>query len=453
MRDYPRDVESDHGLRLEDISRRSACDRCRTMKTRCERSHHRGMARLEQCRRCRQAQVKCITTLETEQQWSDVEGQPSRRQRKRPREDSVEANNLYPVPATPQSLDEQHNNAQPERYTAHATFNTPSFFSLPTTSSPTDGLLPTPGIDSQWDELSRIVNLEESVMPNLHSDMAISSANQTLRTEASTGSSMFIPTITMPNISRTSQQFNPAASGDRNFLLDSSPLLSALDSSGIETLPTEANWTIIHKLMDFNTDLLHDLQDARESDRAWGEGRDMLRKILHHSNVFLELLGNFTRDRETPARKPAHSRSSEPYHAGSAGGQCRKVDTDLALQLLSCHINMSSLYKVLCKVLTTQTTQLDEAQALTALRLEGLQNLDRDMRLQVLVHICSLTFAKIQTELDAIRGRGALTQGADAIFHAALGGESSRAASPVFDEAQILAKFRQLVMARSSSSL
>jgi hypothetical protein len=293
-------------------------------------------------------------------------------------------------------------------------------------------------------------NLKGSDMPNLNSNMAISSANHNSHTEDLTGS-MFVPSIMMPNIPRT-RQFNPAASVDRNLLLDSSPLLSVSDSSGTETPQTEANWTIIQKLSDFNTNLLHDLQDARETDRARGEGRDMLRKILHHSNVFLELLGNFTRLQETPARKSQHSRGTWSCHADGAGDQCTKVDTDLALQLLSCHINMSSLYKVLCRELTTQALQLDGAQLLIALRLEGLQNLDRDMRLQVLVHICSLTFAKIQKELDSIRGRGTLTQGADAIFQAALGGEWSRSASPVFDEEQILAKFHQIVMARSSSS-
>lgn len=450
MRDYGRDTESDHGLRLEDVSRRSACDRCRTMKTRCERSYHRGMARLEQCRRCRQAQVKCVTTIETEQQWSDIECQPSRRHRKRPREDSVDANNTYPIPATPQSLDEQFNSAQPDRYSAHATFDPSSFFSIPTTSNPSDGLLPKPDIDSQWEELSRMINLEGSEMPNLNANIAISSANHNLPTEDLPGS-IFMPSTTRPNIHRTSQ-LDLAVSVDRNFLSDSPPLLSASDSSATETALTETNWAIIHKLMDFNTDLLHDLQDARATDRVRGEGRDMLRKILHHSNVFLELLGSFTRIRETPARKSPDPRGTGSCHLGGSGVLCGKVDTDLALQLLSCHINMSSLYKVLCRELTTQTLQVDGAQALTALRLEGLQNLDRDMRLQVLVHICSLTFAKIHKELDSIRGCGTLTQEADAIFQAALGGERVRAASPVFDEEQILAKFRQLVMARSSFS-
>ena len=450
MCDYVGDVEGDHGLRLEDISRRSACDRCRTMKTRCERSHRRGMARLEQCRRCRQALVRCITTIETEQHWSDMESQPSRKHHKRPREASVEPSKTYPVPATPQSLDERHNDTQPERYPAHAMFDNPSFFSIPpTTSNAMDRLMPTPGIESQWEELSRMANLEGSEGANLNGDMAISSTNHNPRTEDLTGS-VFMPSTMMPNMSRT-DQLDPAATVDQNFRLDSSPLLSASNPSGTETPQTEANWKIIHKLIDFNTDLLHDLQDAREIDRAWGEGRDMLRKILHHSNMFLELLGNFTCLRETPPRISSHSRRSGFCHAEGAGAQCRKVDTDLALQLLSCHINMSSLYRVLCRELTTQPSQLDETQALTALGLEGLQNLDRDMRLQVLVHICSLTFAKIQKELDSIRDRGSLTPGADAIFQAALGGESSRAAGPVFDEEQILAKFRQLVMARSSS--
>jgi hypothetical protein len=34
------------------------------MKIRCERFHHRHIVQLQQCRRCKYAQVRCITTLE-----------------------------------------------------------------------------------------------------------------------------------------------------------------------------------------------------------------------------------------------------------------------------------------------------------------------------------------------------------------------------------------------------
>lgn len=82
----------------------------------------------------------------------------------------------------------------------------------------------------------------------------------------------------------------------------------------------------------------------------------------------------------------------------------------MALQLLSCNMNVSSMYEILCVKLTTQDLQLEEAQTLPALRLEGLENLDVEIRVQVLVYICSLTYIKIQKELNLIRQRGLLSK-------------------------------------------
>lgn len=90
-------------------------------------------------------------------------------------------------------------------------------------------------------------------------------------------------------------------------------------------------------------------------------------------------------------------------------GRGEKIDTDMALQLLSCNMNVSSMYEILC-VKLTQDLRLEEAQTLPALRLEGLENLDVEMRVQVLVYICSLTYIKIQKELNLIRQRGLLSK-------------------------------------------
>lgn len=98
LRDLHSGSESDDDLRLEDISRRSACDRCRGMKTRCERSRHRGVAQLTQCRRCMQAQVRCITTLEGQPSRSQQSDRSYQRPRKRTRETSVRPDNSYDHP-------------------------------------------------------------------------------------------------------------------------------------------------------------------------------------------------------------------------------------------------------------------------------------------------------------------------------------------------------------------
>jgi hypothetical protein len=101
------DIDIDNELRLDEVSRRSACDRCRGMKMRCERPHKQYISQLQQCRRCSQANVRCLTTLEEERRGSV--DKPSQRSRKRPRQCSTETNGSILVPqALGRRLDEQH---------------------------------------------------------------------------------------------------------------------------------------------------------------------------------------------------------------------------------------------------------------------------------------------------------------------------------------------------------
>ena len=102
----------------------------------------------------------------------------------------------------------------------------------------------------------------------------------------------------------------------------------------------------------------------------------MLVKTLQHPDIFLELLGGLSRPRYAPDCSSSYLGSTTSRHAGSAMGRGEKIDTDMALQLLSCNMNVSSMYEILCVKLTTQDLQLEEAQTLSALRLEGLENLD-----------------------------------------------------------------------------
>lgn len=136
----------------------------------------------------------------------------------------------------------------------------------------------------------------------------------------------------------------------------------------------------------------------------------MMVKTLQHSDIFLELLGVLSRPRYAPDCSSSYLGGTTSRHAGSTKGRGEKIDTDMALQLLSCNMNVSSMYEILCVKLTTQDLQLEEAQTLPALRLEGLENLDVEIRVQVLVYICSLTYIKIQKELNLIRQRGLLSK-------------------------------------------
>ena len=194
----------------------------------------------------------------------------------------------------------------------------------------------------------------------------------------------------------------------------------------------------MRKLTEFNSKVSHDLQDVTDTTRNWGDGKSTLVKTLHYSVVVLELLGSFIHFRD----------ALDGTASGSALGLGNKVDTDIALQLLSCNMNVCNMYRRLYTELTTQGWQPEEAQALPALRLEGLQALNIEMRHQVLVHMCSLTFGKIQRELELIRRRGLLTQTADRTFQIVLGGGNEGATGPAFGMEQIVDNFRGLLMAR-----
>ncbi|KAF2469222.1 uncharacterized protein BDR25DRAFT_47414 [Lindgomyces ingoldianus] len=459
MLDRDQDADIEDGLRLEDVSRRSACDRCRTMKTRCERSHHRGIAQLQQCRRCREAQVRCITTLEAQQSRNEDMDKPIQRNRKRPRGPSIEANQKYSVTKTLESLDERHHATPLEHRPERITSEKPS--SSPIAGSQ-GGLLSSLEIDRQWHELSKMVDLGGSTIHNLADDQTRATAmpptiNVTIPyANQNADSGTFIEAMTTMS-SGTVQSMPEATSFDhmpqetRSLFWNSLLPLSSSDQSDAPTPQVEANCTIMSRLMEFNTKVSHNLREFREGNRPWSDDNSMLVKTLQHSDAFLELLASFTCPGVVLDGSSLYIGSAGSRHEGSTLGRSDKVDTDVALQLLSCHMNVSSMYEILCVELTRPHLRLEEAEALSALRLEGLRNLDVDMRGQVLLHICSLTFVKIQKELELIRQRGMLTQTADTIFGVVLGGGNVNVLSPPFGMGQIVDSFRRLVMARGSS--
>lgn len=439
MQDQDQYTDHDNGLRLEDISRRSACDRCRRMKTRCERSNLRDIAQLQQCRRCRQAHVKCITTLEAQHHQADDSGKPNQRNWKQPRAHSFGSNSSCLVPENQGNFCEQQQHHHhhmgrelPRRSTGE---NSSAPFNISTGSRSDDDLLASHELDHQWHDLNENFDLEG---PSIHNSLATtSSTNGNSDTNFIEG--MTITSATMQSILNT--PFNPTPQDSGNGFLHS--LSTPLG-------PNSSSKTIMSQLMEFNNKVSQDLQEATDTGGPWGDGKSTLGKTLQHAVLFLELLATFSHSRDgfDGASSGSESAGSRYGPTSTPPGRSDKVDTDIALQLLSCNMNVCNLYRRLYTELTTQSWQLEEAQALPALRLEGLQSLDIEMRVQVLVHMCSLTFVKIQTELDLLRRRGWLTQTADRTFQIVLGMGNEGTLGREFGMEQTLDNFRRLLMSK-----
>ncbi|KAK4172242.1 hypothetical protein QBC36DRAFT_363318 [Triangularia setosa] len=501
--DQSQDPDIDNELRLDDISRRSACDRCRGMKMRCERPHKQYISQLQQCRRCRQANVRCITTLEAERH-DDIDKR-SQRSRKRSRQYSTKANNnsLSVPPALGRRLDEQHhehnNNTLPFEHrherimTEMLRTRSPSIHAF---SRSEDGMLPPlQDIHNQHYELRNVMAWDGSgAMFSLQGD---DHHHQTRAISVPPPASDVAPSLPqnptpedgtfLENITSSSEKVQSTAGATFSGTFQEShaalfgagmPLLSS--PHGLPDSPTppttEVRWKIMNKLMEFKSKVLHDLHDLRGLSRARG-GDDkgtLMVKTLQYSDMMLELLSNFTRSGGQRGARPGEfpaDRTCSPYSPSSgtircsrpggggggsstpSGGWDEKVDTDLALLLLSCNTNVSRLYELLCMDLAIYSGLHPEEALLSSLRLEGLQTLDAETRVQVLVHICFLKFTKIQSELESIRRLGLLTETADKAFQVVLG--NGGVMSPGYHSGlgmeQIVDQFRRRVMAMEHS--
>ena len=405
VRDLHSGSDSDEDLRLEDISRRSACDRCRGMKTRCERSRHRGIAQLTQCRRCVQAQVRCITTLEGQPSRSQQPDRSYQRPRKRTRESSVRPDNSYePLPAQTDSiLPYPEDPAAPNR---------PLPASLHPSPPREDPAVLSDGVDiSNWNDMDDFLHLGANLAAGNPSDSMRGPRIAELHTPTSavplslhgtTGSGRMTPQLAAHSQRRTEQGQHESW---KNWSLAPAELL--------EPGPTNTTQSIMVRLQEFNALLLHDLQVAREASggrdgEQHGQG-SLIATTLQRSDMFLQLI-----------RELSHSVNSD------RSDQWNKVDTDVVLQLLSCNIAIGHLYQMLCSRLRAWSAPSAEwdkgsSSALPSLRLEGLARMDAELHLSTLAHVCGHVFAKIQKELEKMQRREVLTQAAHTTFEIALG--------------------------------
>ncbi|KAL3420421.1 hypothetical protein PVAG01_08920 [Phlyctema vagabunda] len=450
-----REQDSDNELRLEDITRRSACDRCRGMKTRCERSQNRGIAQLAQCRRCVQAQVKCITTLEAQPQRNQQGEKTGMKNGKRARTGSFETYNLDSHDTALSDFDQQYHNMLLE----YNPRDLATFASMPAQTG--NDAIPPGQIDlDPWHGMGDMVNLDECPTQESNSNggrstptMRVTTGNVIRTTnQDNTDSQDFMGRMTPPPTAHGMAKSDhgkvrpskSAGQGNRGSLA-LAPSPSFFLSGPPPPQPVQQR-SIMDRLMEFNTLVSQDLQRAKENSRSRGGKNGLgsgsgsvLARTLQHSEMFLEIIGRFKRSREGGSSNGTLSGSEDTGRRNSSGSMMEflgdRVDTDVALQLLSCNISVGNLFEILSAELAVLTSlgQDDVAQqALPDVRLVGLQQqLDVEMRVSLFAHVCGLMFLRIQKELGLMRGQELLTPAAEKTFQAVLGGNEEKAAQIV----------------------
>ncbi|KUM55875.1 hypothetical protein ACN42_g11360 [Penicillium freii] len=390
--------ESEDDLRLEHISRRSACDRCRGMKTRCERSRHRGIAQLTQCRRCVQARVRCITTLEGQPPRNQQFDRSGHRHRNQTRETSLRPENGYDYVSTQTPSIHPCPEGPAPHHAAPTLLHSPP-------PAREDPIIPSDDIDlGNWNDLDDLLHLgttssADSMGGPPVATLPTPASVRPLRPHDNTKSGGMTPL--MANTQRMAQQ------GQHELWKNWSSAPAELPEPG----PITSSQSITHHLQEFNARLLQDLQIARE---GGPRGDDLQRHLgcliantLRHSDKFIQLIRNLS----------LSANNEDP-------GKRERVDTDVVLQLLSCNIAMGHMYQMLCSHLgawSAPSAECDNGNALPSLQLEGLSRMDAGLHLSTLTHVCSHLLVKIQKELEGIPRQEVLTQAAQTTFQIALG--------------------------------
>lgn len=433
MQDQDHYVDVDNELRLKEISRRSACDRCRRMKTRCDRGSNWDLAQLQQCRRCWQARVKCITTMEGQQHINRPSDEPNHRHWKHFRAPSYASSSSYQVPEVLKHASGQHSNTSAEQSRGQFTADVPPSYPTAADSRSDYDIWSTYDIDNSWRDSGEGLNQEGTPT---HTRLAsISSTNRALQNPAQsidiTDSSTDVQSLL------ATSHFNHTSEECRDLFLHDSSM--PLESESLDK-------TIMSELMKFNNRVSLDLQDSPETSHITTNNKSVLVKTFQHSIVFTELLARIRQAGDISDGSSSGSESAELRYGCSASEPYSKVDTDLALQLLSCNMNVNNMYKRLYMELRTRSWEIGNAHVLPTLSLEGLQSLDVVMRNQVLLHVCLLNFAKIQSEFEVIRSRGYLTPTAEKTFQIVIGASRNRALSDGLGVEQSLENFRQMLV-------
>lgn len=458
------DADSSDEFRLEDITRRSACDRCRAMKIRCERSNNKGISQLAQCRRCAQAEAKCITTLEA---------QPRRR---------PQGENAHPRPTkrirtasfgTFTREMGQESLGYAAQQAKHALLEYRSEGMAPSDVRPRSGFLQDSDLNfDQWHGFHDIINLDGSARQQELDGggrKPLETQIGSVVTQPSTANYLdnqgfmecTLPSTMMPFSSQSlptpwsPQGANHAPwaklSQPRTFTTVSQAQSHEQDSSGTCSSGSHSSnmsgrssskgsaQDMMSRILELNMAMSQNIQRAtaanqeRPAVRGGGAG-SILVNTLQHSGIFLEMMRELmspgkaeTRSDDQQARAGSEETVgwSEKAKGGSNGP---KVNMDVALQMLSCNMTIGALYQALSSELITVASS-SEAVPLPELRLEGLPNgLDSEMHVSLLAHICMLMFLKIQHEFARFHRQGFLSPMAQSTFEAVLAANRDKVA-------------------------
>lgn len=468
--EHYRDADSSDEFRLEDITRRSACDRCRAMKIRCERSNNKGISQLAQCRRCAQAEAKCITTLEA---------QPRRRQQgenARPRTTKRIRTASFGTFTREVGHESLGHAAQQAKHALQEYRSEGMAGSMQPSGSeasdvrPRSGFLQDPDLNfSQWHEFHDIVNLEGAArQQELDGGARKTSETQTgsVITQPSTTnyldnqgfmectvpstivpfSSQPVPTtwspqgvnhtswarLSLPPTYTTVSQDPPreqASSGTCSSGSHGSHGSSR--GSSRRSSSKGSHQDMMSRILELNMAMSQSIQKATTANRAGS----ILVDTLQHSGVFLEMMRELMSPGKTEPRtddEQARAGSEETVgrpEKAKGGSNGPRVNMEVALQMLSCNMTIGALYQALSSELKTAASSSAEAGSLPELRLEGLPNgVDPEMHVSLLAHICMLMFVKIQHEFTRLHRQGFLSPMAQSTFEAVLAANRDKVA-------------------------
>ncbi|KAI1175750.1 hypothetical protein F4777DRAFT_549120 [Nemania sp. FL0916] len=409
------ETESMQGLRLEDISRRSACDRCRYMKMRCERDQTQYINQLQQCNRCRQAGARCITTLEAERQA--IHG-TNQRSRKRRRQCAVENtisnndnnNNTLAISATQSIMGNEQLEKMPQEQGRLAIEE--STQSQSAAPEPLEHPM-SPLLDMYFDcfdhrnpmdfdisflDLISGAENDHSGNPAAMPPQASYAASRRLLVASDApvmSCSGVDPTTAISAAVPNAPPPCPISYGHHEPDSCSDLPGPAPDHTvAASTAPMDLRCTMTKKLMEFNASVSHDIHNLRSTTTNWSSSHNsdtdrvgLLVRTLEHADTILEMLRTLTRLKPTPpssTRSSVRSFSPQPRSSvsttdgaswceietddnttlswssnSSSGGSNSdrgiQVDTDMALPLLTSIMNVSNLFQ-LCAQLATPIT-------------------------------------------------------------------------------------------------
>lgn len=448
------DADSSDEFRLEDITRRSACDRCRAMKIRCERSNNKGISQLAQCRRCAQAEAKCITTLEAQPRRRPQGENAHPRTTKRIRTASF---GTFTREMGHESLGyaaQQAKHALLEYRSEGMAGSMQPSGSEASDVRPRSGFLQDPDLNfDQWHEFHDIANLEGAARQHeLDGGARKTSETQTgsVITQPSTTNyldnqgfmectvpSTIVPFSSQPLPTTWSPQGVSHTSWAR---LSQPPTYTTVSqdppreqaSSGTCSRRSSKGGTqdMMSRILDLNMAVSQSIQKATTANRAG----NILVDTLQHSGVFLEMMRELMSPGKTDPRaddEQARAGSEETVgrpEKARGGSNGLRVNMEVALQMLSCNMTIGALYQALSLELKTASSS-SEAGALPELRLEGLANgVDPEMHVSLLAHICMLMFLKIQDEFTRLHRQGFLSPMAQSTFEAVLAANRGKVA-------------------------